>query len=733
MPDTAKVIRLDPEVQRHVRSRLVRLPAAAHALHERAKVLLGGSLEAYFDSADDALFELADNATTNQEQNAFFDSMREVRVQRKSIEKRFFEGFDEAFARLVAADERDWLVPEGELSADALSLVQNNEDIEQLVAQEATFTRANREFAKHLAFFNQVIRKMVPVSVNEHSNPLGPEILCACFMAQVKRLDVDIKAKLVLFKLFDRVVIQELSPLYNQLQQMLEAQGFSLQSARLPPNSPSAPRMSSTSNPSPPAPVIKAVRESTNAADDSTKKEDSNEDPNKELITLLSFIQKLPSTALAGEDLSLVDLLARVQNQTGQDIQFSQVQKETIRLVELMFDFMMKDRSLAKPVKDLLVRLQIPVLKVALMDEHFLGDKSHSARRLLNEISVHAVGWQGGTRKSAMNDPFAKCLQRIVEQIVNEFERNVEVFNLALADFVSYVDKERRRSSVLEKRMVDAEDGKARSEQARKRVAVEVSARLADHELPALVKDFALGAWSNVLFVSGLKNGFETAQWAEYLNLLSELVWSVQPKRQAQERQALIIKGPKILQNLKTGLDSVSYNPFEVSEQLIGIEELHIACIRGDVSHSAKTPAPEPKAQVTEPAAVSLASINEVKDKPANVTELNQLPQDDPHMLMVASFAQGSWFDLSVEDGSEPLRCRLAAYIKPTGKYIFVNRSGMKAAEKTRVELAFALKKGELTPVDSGMLFERALENIVTGLRTSKPASPLDDLAKKSD
>ncbi len=93
---------------------------------------------------------------------------------------------------------------------------------------------------------------------------------------------------------------------------------------------------------------------------------------------------------------------------------------------------------------------------------------------------------------------------------------------------------------------------------------------------------------------------------------------------------------------------------------------------------------------------------------------------------MVASLAQGAWFDLESGAGEDPLRCRLAAYIRPTGKYIFVNRNGVKVAEKSQLELALALKSGQMRALDHTMLFDKALETVVTNLRQAKAKAPLD-------
>jgi hypothetical protein len=70
-------------------------------------------------------------------------------------------------------------------------------------------------------------------------------------------------------------------------------------------------------------------------------------------------------------------------------------------------------------------------------------------------------------------------------------------------------------------------------------------------------------------------------------------------------------------------------------------------------------------------------------------------------------------------DGGK-LRCKLAAFIKATGKYIFVNRSGAKVAEYHREELAEALGTNQIAMLDDGLIFDRALESIIDNLRNSR-------------
>lgn len=733
MIDGANVIRLDPEIQRHVRARIARLPAVVHALHDEGQKILTEGLITYFDSIDDALFEMADVAGTNQEQNIFFDSMREVRVQRQGMETRFFDSIEEAFARLVGGDSRDAFKASGELSSEALSLVQN-EDLEQLVALEETVDHASIQLAEEMQGLNNALSRLVSAEITGVQNPFGPNVIAMAAMAQFKRLDIDVKAKLVLFRLFDELIIQQLPDLYQQLYGVLSVHGID----------------------------IGVVMRSSQAQAFEVDYEASNEPEvqvdelevaakRKQLIELLSFIQKLPESASDAYGVDVGRVLVSVQKRRGQDLVLSRMEEETISLVQMLFQFIIDNESLDDRMKKLFARMQIPVLKVALLDETFLTKNRHPARLLINELASAALQWQGGTNPS---DSMFVFMKRTVDRIAYHVETNVDIFKDSLADFTAFIEKETRRAAVLEKRTVDAEAGKAKAEQARNTVASEVSERITGYSLPDAILELINGPWSNVLFVTGLKCGFSSVEWAEQLKVLSDLVWSVQPCNDKGSRQQLIGLIPDLLSRLRQGLDSVSYNPFEVSELFKSLEEIHLVRMRGELLPSEEPSVSEESAQGQTPldqeaqldkgaqsdaaqtqsfdADDALGEIESLMSTSADVlsgSEMftddedtgdqeeqasSELSESDPHMVAVAAFSQGAWFNF---DGD--LRCRLAAFIKPTGRYIFVNRSGAKVAEKTRQELARALKDGSLCPLDSSMVFDKALESVVAGLRKS--------------
>ena len=80
MQTDAKVVSLTKgTTQQSPTSSAGRLPVALIQVRDKAAVQLKQTLQMLFDNADDTLFEMADRATSNAEQNAFFEAMRDLR------------------------------------------------------------------------------------------------------------------------------------------------------------------------------------------------------------------------------------------------------------------------------------------------------------------------------------------------------------------------------------------------------------------------------------------------------------------------------------------------------------------------------------------------------------------------------------------------------------------------------------------------------------------------------
>ena len=761
---------------------LARLPAPVHALREKARRQLQQLLHELFDQADDALFDLADQAPSNQEQNLYFESMREVRLARRKLEAGLFQYLDRGFAQLLDSAAAQAAESVDEMSLEDLSLVQNDE-LEAQVARDNLINKANEAYAESLQHLIMRIDQLVPVKVYQKNNPLGPHRLCGGFAEGLEALSIDIKARLVLFKLFDKLVVARLGKVYQELNQLLidanilpslkpGRPGASVRPGRSEPAGRGGPGAAQRSDASAEQvlhtlrglladsqePVASGSGQDAVQGDYRRQGQMASDD----LVQALSEAQQQSRQQLGqGEPLDFKTLLSDLQRGQKRQ-QINPLDRDVINLVSMMFEFILDDRNLADPMKALLGRMQIPLVKVAIADKSFFSKGGHPARRLLNEMAMAALGWQDTGEENRRKDNLYKKMEVTVQAILSGFDRDIGIFERMLVDFRSFQENERRRARILEKRTLDAEDGKARAERARTQVDSALTEITRGRELPEAAQRLLQNAWAKVLFIVALKQGTDSDAWRQALAQAEDLAWSATAPMDKDNRQRLLKLVPHLLPQLRAGLESINYNAFEQTQLFKQLEQLHLSRLRVQPSreHTEQQPpaseneaqdtgnqqapetstnegvpgeqslgeAPEPKAKIESEAqepepetVVSTDSRPETLETGQLAPDVAEAPlaPDDPHWTLVSNLTQGSWFEMQA-DGDQVYRCRLAAMIKPTGKYIFVNRSGMKVAEETREGLARALKTGRLRLLDDGMLFDRALEAVIGNLRRAR-------------
>ncbi|MFT7689161.1 MAG: hypothetical protein ACI9FB_004529, partial [Candidatus Azotimanducaceae bacterium] len=71
----------------------------------------------------------------------------------------------------------------------------------------------------------------------------------------------------------------------------------------------------------------------------------------------------------------------------------AQQSSDIINLVTLLYDAIWQDESVPIPIKELIGRTQITIIKVALSDTDFFNRENHPARRILNEFASAGIGW----------------------------------------------------------------------------------------------------------------------------------------------------------------------------------------------------------------------------------------------------------------------------------------------------------------------------------------------------
>ncbi len=693
-------------------SPLARLPVVLLQVRDKAAQQLQQGLQELFDNADDTLFEMADKARNNVDHHIFFEAMRDLRLKRKNFERVFMARLFEAFAGLSQAGQGELqLVPV--VSYDAAPGT-SRDDLEKALALEAMLGRVRHRDGLALSQLTARLSALLGNRLDDRENPLGPALLCESFLRAGRSLGVEIRVKLIMLKLFEKYVLSDADQLYGEANQLLIATGVLPELKAVPSRRPGGRAArelpSQDTPPSAGQPVdengqeafaaLQALLATLRGSVAPTLEASAEPLPiaTRDLLRLLSHLQQYVPEPQAEDDFDLRNqleqLLTRVSVKSGKSRVVEESDEDVINLIALLFEFILSDRTVPDAFKALIARLQIPMLKVAVLDKSFFSRAGHPARRLLNEIAAAAMGWS--PCDDYPHDSLYLRIEQVVQRLLNEYVEDPAIFSELLAQFSAFAADERRRSELLEQHTRDAEAARMRTEAIRERVADVLSRRLMGKVLPRAVVQFVQHAWSQVLVLASLKHGEQSVQWQAGLRTLDELIWSVSLQHDTEAGRHLLEQLPGLLKALRDGLASAAFDPFSTREFFVRLQALHVQVPVGA----------DELIEVREPLVLSAVAHDPAADLAAN----------DPELLRAHSLRIGAWM-LFQQDTGSTLRCRLTAIMAPASRYIFVSRTGLKVLEQNVGQLALAFKRGTLQTLEDGPLFERALAAVVSRLR----------------
>lgn len=449
------------------RSPLARLPVILLQVRDKAVQQLRLGLQELFDNADDTLFEMADRAHHTVEQNIFFEAMRDLRLKRKNIERGFHELFFEAFAGLIQYDPTHAALPLA-MSVDPSDELPSDE-FERQVALETMVAKALNRDGFALGQLTARLSTLLGKPLDDSRNPMGPAMLCEYFLQAGRNLGMEIKVKLIILKLFERYVLSDADQLYAQANQLLVATGVLPELKAAP-----ARRVTDRAVASVHAESSESgIRSNSTHVDDSVQEvfatlqellylvrgsvaptlevsAQSQPISTRDLLRLLSHLQQYVPVPATQDDFDLRNqleqLLTRVSVKSGKSRVVGVVDEDVINLIAMLFEFILADRNLPESLKALIGRLQIPMLKVAVLDKSFFSRSSHPARRLLNEIATAAMGWE--QCDDHQRDSLYLRIEQVVQRLLNDFVDDPAIFSELLSDFLAFTSDERTRTGL---------------------------------------------------------------------------------------------------------------------------------------------------------------------------------------------------------------------------------------------------------------------------------------------
>lgn len=697
-----------------------------------------------FDRLDDELLGHAESAISDHHKYLFVDAIRELRKHRSNIISLFLNGVSEAAAVFPKANpgsvlnrgSEDIL---GKESVASLSLLLNVE-LEENLAVDAVVSKAREQLHNKLEVFNDLLASLTGrKDFTEEDNPFAPEILTTAFRHALALWGGEMLVRRVVYDAFGDVVILQLDEPYQQLIDRLLAAGVEPLARERKTGSAvehAGHRVS--------APGIDVSPESFEGGIQFDQVADALLE-NASIFNLVSMIRsvmKKRRIALGLPDIpagyeqnwpvmgpaELMEVIQQVER--GQEMaspfnleaalegnesfkqvfhknldQLAQRKQKQVNVVDqhvidvliLLFDFVLEDPLMPAPMKVLLSRLQIPMLRIALQDKKFLTEKNHPARQLLNNLSWAAIRWVDNGDYSASST--YGLIEQAINRVLQESYQDASLYTEISRDFLEEVKRQESAAKLSEERLKQLARGQEQLAEARSRVD-DVLNGLVNEQIPVAVYRLLDEPWRDVLTLIYLREGENSDSWVSAISLVNRLLDSVIPREKEWERQKLMRDIPPLIADLREGFASISYDAAKSSHMLQQLQLCHIVVLRG-----------------LQPAEKFHPS--ELADTSSMMPDTELLP--DQYDELAQTVREGQWIAWQ-PDGSE-LRAKLAWRSEIADLMLFVDSRGRKVVEMTSDDLAglFRASNARVLYDINLPIVERGLSVIYKALRSLAP------------
>lgn len=380
-----------------------------------------------------------------------------------------------------------------------------------------------------------------------------------------------------------------------------------------------------------------------------------------------------------------------------------ELDRGTVDALAEVFDFVFADQAIPLQMKFVIGRLQIPVLKAAMIDRDFFLSADHPARRLVDTLATASIAW---SPEQGEQDPLYLRIEGTVMRVLNEFEDDLELFSALLRDFTEFLfETEQQAQGRIEPAARQASSGES-YEQALAHVDEVVHARLnalaPEQPLAPFLTPFLTNPWREVMARAWMQVQTDPAAWQQAQSTMDQLIWSTQPKTSAQERRQLVAVLPDLVRSLNTELDAIEWVGDARATFTRRLIATHMMAIR------MTQPVPLDTGSAALDVQASQEAMSELDQRRAEKLTATQ----DAFDALAQSFKRGLWFE-SVGQGTAPYRCLLSWVSPMRTRFLFTNREGFDAFVRTEREVASLLRQGQLRVLDQMPIVARALDRIL--------------------
>jgi len=432
------------------------------------------------------------------------------------------------------------------------------------------------------------------------------------------------------------------------------------------------------------------------------------------VMSSLDVLQRAVPVAMAADIQPTTNVLREFRgSDAGQGL--GHLDAVTVDIVATLFDFIFDDKAIADPIKALIGRLQIPVLKVAMLDKSFFSSKAHPARRLLDGISRAAVRC-GPT--AGHDDALYARIAEIIERLQNEFAQDTSLFDSLCGELEAFLDSQEQMADACAARAAPL----VAAQEHREMAAVAAEQALAgwlQMPLPGAVADLLNNEWRSLLVRHYLDG--DDAAWDTAVTTVADLVASVQPQPDVKDRKLLAARLPLLVKRIHDSLDRLDIPDNRRLSLIDALFSLHAAVLRGAAPVVNEVVPAEPVPMAEPEIASERIDEGDAQLESISLVDADALPvaeADGDISTRVAELQRGDWVEFTGGE-SGPVRYRLAWISPQRGILLFTNPQSPRAVSIAPAALALQIERGEATIVPVEPIFDRAVTRALESLKAA--------------
>lgn len=398
----------------------------------------------------------------------------------------------------------------------------------------------------------------------------------------------------------------------------------------------------------------------------------------------------------------------QLREQIGDEKHIDDDDGRIIDLVGMIFEYMLADKQLPDSVKAVLSYLHTPYLKAAFLDRRLFEKPEHASRQLLNCMAEAGTRWVNSSGESQFK-VFPK-IKSVVRRILTEFNSDVALFDELFAEMQEFCQKVEHSVGLMERRAREKAEGEDRLREVKRRVMLEVRKRMQGHELPSHIIVLLLHPWSDYLTFTLLRHGQESVLWQEGLDNIEDIIWSIQPKVDANERNRLMLIQESLQSRVQSALETIAYDQVKSNKLLDALSKSQMLALQ---NLETEPVAAERRAEME-------AEVGEGLEQ--EVVDLDAFSEEEREVIEnLRDIEFGTWIEFDQLDQYTNMCAKVAWFNSKTSRYMLVDRSGKQVAMKSGIEIARMIlgSQARMLAGSGKPFFERALENIFARLKSA--------------